>query len=222
MSDGYRNAKNLRGFGGTMLLPLIAVLLSATSAVAQNWTEAGDAGSLVASAQVTAGSGPLQSISGSLAEHGDVDVYCLQLNAAPPAGLVLAAFNCASQAYPSMYLFDANGMGVIANMLCWGGSKYLVAPNGSLAPGLYYLAISHPGYLPQSAGGPIWNYTQGGQTPPDGSGGGFPLVSWVGPDSVVPVWEYVITTQGNYITFCETATSVETSTWGALKAVYGN
>jgi hypothetical protein len=206
----------------TLLPTLLAVLLTTTAALSQTWTETGDAGDLVGSAQSTNGSGSLTSINGVMSSHGDVDVYCVQLTSVPPSGLPLVSVACASHADPTPYLFSAAGIGLDANMTCSGGLKETVAPNISLVPGQYYVAIAHGDWLPQSAGGAIWQMLFSGPMWPNGTGAGSPLTSWVGPSTVTAPASYTLILNPNYFVFCDTATPVETSTWGALKARFGN
>lgn len=201
----------------------ICCLLLVRNAGAQTWAEAGDAGSLVGTAQVTTGSGAIATITGLLADHDDVDVYCLQLTATPPAGSPLVALNpCAAQVDPSVYLFDASGIGLTANQTCAGGMKQVVAPNVSLAPGLYYVAVAHWDTFPQSAGGGIWPLSLTGPLLPTGPGAGSPLLGWLGPGTSVLPYAYTLSVNTNYFSYCELATALEPMSWGSLKARYGN
>lgn len=209
---------------GLRLALAVASFLSAAAsfAFAQSWTETGDAGSLVGTAQVTTGSGSLATIVGQLSDIGDVDLYCVHLVAAPPSNLPLASINCAQFSDPNLYLFDADGMGVNASMTCWNGMKQVIAP-GSLAPGHYYLGVSHGSYLPSSIVGNIWTLDYySGPIVPNGVGAGSPLSHWVGPVPFVPPYDYQLNLNGNWIGFCEQATADESLSWGALKATYGN
>ncbi len=206
---------------GRWLVFLSAVaLLAVPAAIAQVWTEDGDAGDLLGTAQVTLGTGGLTTIAGVLAGYEDVDLYCIQLTATPPAGLPLVALQCAQDSDPSPWLFDAVGMGVRANVLCAGGMKTLTAPNVSLAPGLYYVAVSHTGRNPSSAGGDIWQFPVLGPQSPNGPGAGSGLLSWPGSPAVVPPVSYQMTL--GWMTFCDGATPAERSSWSTLKSMYGN
>jgi hypothetical protein len=196
-------------------------VLAVAPLMAQTWAEAGDAGSLVITAQVTSGNGPFQVITGALAAHDDVDVYCFQLAAVPPQGQPLASIPCTMHAEPSLYVFDANGLGVDANMTCAGGTK-TVAASGSMAPGLYYLAVAHGDYLPTSAGGAIWNLTYGNHLAPNGPGAASPLTGWTGPVSVAAPYPYQLNLWWNWVNWCELATADESTSWGSLKARYGS
>ncbi|MBM4131340.1 hypothetical protein FJ250_10010 [bacterium] len=123
-------------------------------------------------------------------------------------------------AHPNLYLFDAGGMGINANMTCSGSMKQVIAP-GSLAPGYYYLGVSHGSYLASANSGSIWNLSYSGPLVPNGPGAGSPLTYWVGPNSVVPPYGYQLNLNANWFGYCETATSSESVTWGALKSIFG-
>lgn len=209
----------LRSPAAVALSLLLAV--AAAPAVAQTWAEAGDAGELVGTAQVTTGTGLFTAITGQLSQHGDVDVYCLQLLAVPPMNQPLAAINCAMHADPSLYLFDAGGAGVDANLTCLGGMK-IVAASGSMSPGFYYLAVAHGDWAPTSANGNIWNVSYAGHFTPDGPGAGWPLTGWVGPLNFVAAYPYQLNLYSNWVGYCELATGDEPVSWGSLKAAYGD
>ena len=202
----------------TILLLTVAAL--APAAVAQVWSESGDAGDLVASAQGTAGAGPLTTLTGTLSSHGDIDVYCIDMVATPPAATPLVSIMCALNSDPSLWLFDASGVGVMANGTCAGGMKIVPAPNYSLTPGTYYIAFSHADYLPSSSGGAIWASSWTGFHTPDGSGAASPLVSWTGPSTFVVARNYSLTL--NWMAFCDPPTPTDATSWGSLKALYGN
>lgn len=206
-------------------LPLLVTLFALLAAVAQaqSWSEAGDAGELVGTAQVTTGTGGLSLLTGTLSAHNDIDVYCIQLTAVPPAGLPLVSLNpCASMADPSVYLFSSAGLGVNANMTCAGGMKEVTAPNVSLSPGLYYVAVAHYDWMPDSLGGNIWQQAFTGPLLPNGPGAGSALNGWVGPQTFTPATGYTLTLHPGFIGFCELATAADGLSWGTLKATFGN
>lgn len=202
------------------VLAACVAVLSATVAHAQTWNEAGDAGDLVATAQSTAGSGPLQTINGSLASPTDVDLYCVHLVAVPPANLPLVQLQCVVLQGPNVRLFDAAGNGVLMNETCAGGNKTILAPNVSLAAGTYYVAVSYYGVDPQSAGGPIWLAGVPGQRAPDGPGAAGALTGWAGNANVQPLNPYTISL--SFMGYCEAPTPALPRSWGALKAHYTN
>lgn len=218
----HNKLTHFRTLGGGRLPIFLATvaLLAAPAASAQVWAEDGDAGDLLGTAQVTLGAGGLTSITGTLAGHGDADLYCIQLTATPPWGLPLVSLQCSQDADPSPWLFDAAGLGVRANQICSGGMKILTAPNVSLAPGLYYVAVSHNDQAPFSAGGGIWQTPVFGPQSPDGPGAAGGLLNWVGPLTVLPPASYQLSL--NWMTYCDGATPAEQASWSTLKAMYGD
>jgi hypothetical protein len=205
------------------LAVLAAFLLTlAPAAGAQTWNEVGDAGSLVSSAQLTVGATGLSTINGSLQIDPDVDVYCVHLTATPPAGLPLVWMNCVVTNGPQVWLFDAAGNGIATNMNCQAGQKLIVAPNFSLAPGNYYVAVAYSGIEPQSAGGAIWIPNVLAQHTPDGPGAGQPLTGWAGAANPQPLNPYSLGFYGSWFGYCDAATASTRATWGTLKIRYGS
>lgn len=195
-----------------------AVLAIVPRAKAQVWTETGDAGQLVASAQSTLGTGPLTGINGILASPTDVDLYCVRLTGVPPAGLPLVQLGCAVTNGPNVWLFDSNGKGVFTNMTCQGGEKAILAPSTSLAPGIYYVAVSFSEVDPQAAAGPIWVPALPGQRAPDGAGAAGTLNAWSGFAMVQPINPYHLDL--GLMTYCSAAVPTLRATWGFLKTFY--
>ncbi len=206
---------------------LLAVLAAASllalvpAARAQTWSEIGDAGDLVGTAQLTLGSGGLATIFGALASPADADVYCVSLFASPPAGTPLVWLDCSATQGPNIWLFDALGQGVVTNETCAGGMKLLSAPASPLPPGNYYVAVAYYGYQPQSAGGDLWLLGPPGQRPPDGPGAGGSLVGWGGTGNVQPINPYSVGCNGSYVHYCDAAVPAGRPTWGTLKIRYG-
>ena len=204
-----------------LLMFVAAVLLASVAASgvrAQTWNESGDAGALVATAQVTVGTGALTTINGDLASPTDVDLFCIRMPSVPPAGPPLAQLQCAVQLGPNVWLFDAAGQGVATNSTCSGGSKTILAPGISLAPGTYYVAVSYSGLDPQSAGGAIWAPALPGQRAPDGPGAAGTLTGWAGSPTVQPINPYQIAL--TFMTYCDAPTPTARPTWGSLKIRY--
>jgi hypothetical protein len=196
----------------------VLLLLVASAAHAQVWTETGDAGDLLATAQATLGVGPLYSINGSLASATDADVYCVRLTSVPPAGLPLIQLQCTVINGPNVWLLDATGKGVFTNQTCSGGNKTILAPSVSLATGTYYVAVSYSGFDPQSATGAMWIPLLAGQRPPDGPGAALPLASWAGNAMVQPINPYHLSLAN--MGYCAAAVPTLRSTWGAVKSHY--
>ena len=202
----------------TFAAAVCLALTTVSSVHAQVWSEVGDAGDLVATAQGTTGLGSLTTITGSLASATDVDLYCIRLSAVPPAGLPLIQLQCVVQQGPNVWLFDAFGNGVFTSSGCSMGNKTILAPNVSLAAGTYYVAVSYSGVDPQSAAGAIWNPTGSGQRAPDGPGAAGTLTGWAGTPTVQPMNPYQITL--TYMAYCQAPTPSLRPTWGRLKSFY--
>jgi hypothetical protein len=200
------------------LLATLALLSLAPLAHAQTWGETGDAGDLPGTAQVTTGSGPLQTITGSLPLSDDVDLYCVQLLATPPAGTPIVELQCVVNMGPNIWLFDAAGNGVAMNETCSGGYKMLLAPNGTMPPGNYYVGVSYYGRGAQSPGGDMWIPGLPNERTPDGPGAPGPLTGWAGVVYQNPLNPYTI--HLNYFGYCNAATPTKRPTWGALKTIY--
>jgi hypothetical protein len=209
---------NIRQYAVILAAVSSLVLGGASAARAQAWTETGDAGDLVATAQATLGTGSISSIAGNLASPTDVDVYCIQIPAVPPANLPLVQLQCVVVQGPNVWLFDATGKGVFSNSTCSGGAKTILAPNVSLAPGTYYLAVSFSGLDPQSSSGPIWLSAPPSYRAPDGPGGAGSLTGWAGTPVVQGINPYQVNLM--FTSYCSAPTPALRSSWGTLKSVY--
>lgn len=198
-------------------LPLLfaVALLAAVPlrrAEAQVWNEQGDAGDLPATAQVTAGSGGLTTINGTLASPLDIDMYCLNLNFVGASAICL---QCVVIQGPDVWLFDAAGNGLAATTTCQAGCKQMIM---TVPPGTYYVAVSYDGMLPNSPGGPIWNPSNQPQHSPDGAGAPGPVVAWVGNPIVQPSNPYQLQLQN--FSYCSGPVPVHNTTWGRIKTIY--
>ncbi len=196
----------------------LAMLCAAGAARAQVWTETGDAGPLVSSAQTPLGTGPLTQINGNLATPDDVDLYCIKIPTPPPPGAPLIMLNCVVIQGPNVWLFDPAGNGVLSGGTCSAGEKTIYVPTTGLAPGTYYVGVSYYGYDPQSAGGAIWAPGPPFERQPDGPGAAGVLTGWSGVVTVSPLNPYTINL--NYINYCDSATPAASPTWGTLKVHY--
>ncbi len=154
--------------------------LAGSPALGQAWTETGDAGELPGSggAQMTAGSGPLFSISGSLDVGGDVDMYQLEI-------CDIASFSASTVGGTTLdtqlFLFDASGLGIASNDDTPGGGalQSTISNLYVTATGTYFLAITRYNRDPVSSGGLIFQpaaFTE--ETPANGPGAGFPVSGW--------------------------------------------
>jgi hypothetical protein len=106
----------------------------ATPAFAQTYTESGDAGQTLATAQVVPGG--ITRINGTLGVVGEVDLYKLTFSTS-----ATITFHATSADDPNLILFDAAGHGL------WGDDDSGAGPNDldaeitwTVAPGTYYLA----------------------------------------------------------------------------------
>ena len=207
---------SLRPLFPTLCVGLMCLLglsgLSTTARAQNSWTETIDAGSSIATAQTTAGPGTLVKILGTVSNSTDVDIFCINV-INPPA--FSAQLFCNQQSDPSIFLFRANGTGIIMNDVCAFSSKTI--PAGSIAAvGQYFLAVAPQGYMPQSGAGPIWQ-TALFTAPrvPDGSGAAGALSGWsgTGTPTVNQAYQVLLTGTG----FCASAVRVHGSTWGRLK-----
>ncbi len=124
------------------------------------WDEAvnggGDAGDTPETAQST-GSGALTAIRGDLEADG-VDMYAIYIS--DPA-LFSASLRCGALFDTQLFLFDANGKGVVHNDDTFGLISYIDNSTFCIpGPGVYYLAVSRYNRDPVGCGGGlIWNNT---------------------------------------------------------------
>lgn len=199
-------------FAAALLLAL------APAAHAQSWNEVGDAGDMIATAQVTVGAGPFTTLNGALGSAGDVDMYCIELGLTPRVlGIPAVQLQCVMVSGPNVWVFDAAGNGVATNQICAGGFKTVTTAMFP-SPGTYYVAVAYDGVRPQSAGGAIWDPSALTERAPDGPGAASPLTGWAGAGNVAPVNPYQLSL--GYITYCDAATPAAKPTWGALKLRY--
>ena len=160
-------------------LLVIAMAASAISANAFVWNESGDAGETLATAQLTAGNGPLTAISGSFLTE-DADLFCIRV-------MDWRAFSATtvggSNQDTQLFLFTRAGMGIAANddstgvqsTLNAGNSLYAGRTNGEIV----ILGVSLYDRDPVSAGGEIFPDTPfSGVNGPTGPGGGSALMGF--------------------------------------------
>ncbi len=195
-------------------LALVAIAALAAPAHAQVWTETGDAGDIPATAQVTAGNGPLTEIDGNLASPNDADMYCIHVT---DVAAFSASLLCVVIQGPNLWLFDASGKGVAMNSFCQASAKGV---NGAFlsGPGTYYLAVAYDPLYPYAVANAIWLNGYTPQRAPDGPGAASPVTSWAGPSTPQPLNPYQVKLLG--ATFCEAATPVANHSWGQVKSIY--
>ncbi len=150
---------------------LLTLGFAASSVQAQTWTKTGNPGnlpvngqiavSLPANAQLTVGTGALESITGAFSyataglERATVnisnpDLFAIRIDGTSP-------FSATTLGQPSdlydtqLFLFNSAGYGVYANDDAFEGFRgALISPDISPAPGLYYLGIASEGIVARS------------------------------------------------------------------------
>lgn len=163
-----------------------ATALLASSASAAPWAETGDAGSLPSTAQVPAGSGSLDSISGTISGNMDQDVYTIFIPDPSQFSAVTTGGDPPDQddhLDAILALFDEDGLGIFLNddaVEDNGNAALPALPSGS-GPGVYFLAIADDDVLPISDGGlifpdPVSPFTA--ILDPTGPGGDQPIIDW--------------------------------------------
>ncbi len=212
-------------------IPLAAIVLSgilaAFTGVAEvhagpDYFEMGDAGNTRQTAQPVTkpvGGSPVSFISGMLSgptpsgprgPEGDFqDMY--QIIISEP-GIYVASTTatiCEGSASPrsfdtALYLFDADGFGLLANDDESPAEDESTLPNASndgtgiiiTTPGTYFLAIARKGDLPTANGLPIFQFASPTEVSgPDGPGGGLPHEAWT-QTGIGDVGSYTICLQG--------------------------
>ncbi|TWU48546.1 hypothetical protein Poly51_44460 [Rubripirellula tenax] len=168
------------------------------------WTEVGDAGDTLATANITFGSS-LTSIVGTLPDNDPSGVDIFALSITNPS-----MFSASTDNFPAtdlldswLYLFDENGLGVAASATTIGGSPNATISQGSVtAPaGLFFLAVTRFESVPQSLLGSIFTdlfsaSTNGEVIGPLGPGGNSPLTSWTNPQPLLDNANYRIDLTG--------------------------
>ena len=109
------------------------------------WREQTDAGKVIDAAQVTMGTGPLNTISGTIPEaSADGDLYAIRI--CNPAGFSASTSGPGTLTDTQLYLFRSNGTGIVFNDDNPAGgttrSRLSSAFTSSLPVGVYYLGVS--------------------------------------------------------------------------------
>ena len=117
----------------------------------------GDAGGLPANADVTIGSGALNTICGNIANSTNgVDMYEIDITSS--TFTATASDRNGSTLDPALFLFNLNGNALY-------GDEDGTLSGLTLTPGLYYLAITSDGQDPRHAGNDIFTLGAGLLTP---------------------------------------------------------
>ncbi len=133
---------------------LAAILaLSAGSLHAQVYTEIGDAGQTLATAQATGTSSGLVliTITGNISGANDADMFLFTITS--PMTFSASTVNGSTLIDTALFLFRSDGTGVYTNDDANGTTLQSVLPAGtnftmSLSPGIYFLGISLSGNEP--------------------------------------------------------------------------
>lgn len=142
----------------------------------------GDAGELLSTAQVASGStGNIPTIIGSLGAS-DADLY--KIGICEPANFSASLTNVDTSIDTQIFLFDANGSGVVMNDDAVGLQSALTSAfTSTLASGDYYLAVSQYDRDPTNASvAEIWaDQPFAGERAPDGAGAAldYVIAGWV-------------------------------------------
>lgn len=160
------------------------------------FNEVGDAGSLRSTAAVPTVTSPVTIIHGSIGPRTSdpVDMYKIMIDDTS----LFSAEVFGGAVDTVLFLFDANGFGVLRNDEGQGGGHAPELPVGSLTgkpAGVYYLAISVYTVEPESVAGLIFptSFGSGDIDGPTGAGGGSPLIDWtVGTVSQTESYQYDI------------------------------
>ncbi len=163
------------------------------TALAQTWSETGDAGNLISSSQNTIGTGSLTTIKGSLTPAFDFeDIYCITIT--DPT--IFSATS--SSPNTPLWLFDIAGNGVTSQEGIYLNTPSKITGSFVSNSGIYHLAISDHDILAyNSASQDIWNSNpRSVETPPNGTGAPGPLASWSPFGASLGLGNYTITLTG--------------------------
>ena len=158
-----------------------------------DWTEVGDAGSSLSTAQLPAGVGQIRSIAGSLGGEGVgadfEDMYILGISDPTTFRLELLNANFDAQLFIFNITLSGGAFGLLANDNVSAGNNApvltSVSTDGTNAlidlPGLYLIGVSGVGRNPISAGGLIFDIASPTEiSGADGPGGLLRLSGWEG------------------------------------------
>lgn len=183
------NTKLGRSFTKVAVSASIAALSFLAAPVhAVNWTEAGDAGQLLGTAQEPLGDGPLRNIYGTISTTADVDLYKIFIS--NPTTFSASVTSTSGNFDSVLALFNGGGYGVYGNDDAALGNSNAGLPAGSLlgpqAPGWYYIAVFGLDTTPTSGNGTTPDHYIAPDTSSpftsvlsaSGPGGAEPLSNW--------------------------------------------
>ena len=184
---------NLSFFGKmSAATSLLTLALLANPVHAVNWTEAGDAGDLLGTAQEPAGNGPLRNIYGTISSNTDVDLYRIFIS--DPTSFSASVTSAIGNFDSVLALFNGGGYGIYANDDARLGDRSAGLPAGSFlgpqASGWYYLAVFGLDVTPVSGDGLTPDHYIGPEVSApftqvisaSGPGGASPLTGWAPED----------------------------------------
>lgn len=177
----------------------VSAILGSSPAVlaGPDWTEVGDAGSFLQTAQTPTGLGSIRSIAGTLGGEGEQpdfeDAYIIGIDAPTTFRLDLFSADFDAQLYIFNITLSGGALGLLANES--GDEKSGIpvltsmSTDGSNAlidlPGIYMIAIAGAGRAPVSAGGLIFGFENSTEiSGADGPGGLLRHTGWVGEGQV--------------------------------------
>jgi hypothetical protein len=157
---------------------LAAALAVGAGSARAGWLEAGDAGELPSTAQVS--TGLLDFIAGAVSPVGDADMYLIHI-ANPAAFRATTVGTGGTLTDTQLFLFDSAGRGVLMNDDASSVTMRSTLPGFAGLAGNYYLAVTGYDRDPVSPGGQIFpdnpfNAVHG----PTGPGGASPISGWNG------------------------------------------
>jgi hypothetical protein len=133
---------------------LAALLVTVKSSNGVTWTEVGDAGQTIGTAQSTGviGGQPLTAIFGTIGTSGDADIYKISVQAPTTfSATTVNALTTTSGLDTELYLFNSTGAAVYANDDSGASLRSTLPANNAIGPvtaGIYYLAIATSGNEP--------------------------------------------------------------------------
>ncbi|MCL4220938.1 MAG: hypothetical protein KJZ65_06180 [Phycisphaerales bacterium] len=181
---------------GLATLGGVAALTGLASA-GPDWTEVGDAGSTISSAQAPRGEGQIRSLSGRLGGRGEIedfeDLYYIGIASPTTFRLELTSPDFNAQLFVFHITLSGSALGLLAND---NADEETYAPlilpyatDGTGVtldlPGIYLIAVAGSGRMPVSSTGQIFRYDSNTEiSGADGPGGLNRHIGWVGEGEV--------------------------------------
>jgi hypothetical protein len=193
----------------TVSMSLLTMSLLANPANAIDWTEVGDAGQLIGTAQQPTGDDRLRNIYGTISTTNDVDMYRLYIS--NPDTFSAAVISTSGNLDSAIALFNDGGYALYANDDAMLGTHNAALPAGHLhgpqSAGWYNLAVVALGTPPVSGDSLTLDheifpnvsapYTQ--ILTATGPGGASPLTGWVPVENMALNEEYRLRLTGVHV-----------------------